>query len=328
MGLYRVVRAEQQSGGPRKRQRAFDNPRKTCVTQLEVQPPELVQRPMRKQIRPVFRNTILNTPRQRRHGTAGVGDDEVDIGVVREHTVPQQAQHGAIHVVVELRHVVGYSRGIQTAMRSCVRVQEHCRSTPIEFFEDRHLRGVARPHLCGTRVHRDAVRVERVERVLDLAQTAVRVGQRHGRKEPESTGMILPQRGGELVGASRQVARLGGTFVQRLGKRRAGYDRGGNSVPVHVAKSDLGRPGPRGAIQEGRQIVMVDIDTPGVIDGRLREQMSRRPQRRSQRQTRPRCVPQKLPAIHDSPRYCVEAALPADDSPCVPRRPRVHSAQG
>ena len=121
------------------------------------------------------------------------------------------------------------------------------------------------------RSHRDAIGVQRVERVLDLTQATVRVGERHGREEPETARVILSQRGRELVGAPCKVTGLGRAVVQGLGECGTGHNGRGDLVPVHISQSDLCRPGPRRTIQERRQVMVVDVDSPGMIDRRLSE---------------------------------------------------------
>ena len=97
-------------------------------------------------------------------------------------------------------------------------MQEYRRLAAVELFEDPHLRGIARPHSGSAALHGDAIRLERVERVLDLPQAAVGVCQRHGGEKPETAGMSLAVSGREVVRTPCQVTRGLRAVVQRLGE--------------------------------------------------------------------------------------------------------------
>src|SRR5262249_59009199 len=55
--------------------------------------------------------------------------------------------------------------------------------------------------------HADAVHLERVERVLDLAQGSLNVRKRHGREHPESARMVGDKFGAELIGFAGELSR-------------------------------------------------------------------------------------------------------------------------
>ena len=201
-----------------------------------------------------------------------MGDDKVDVGIIREHPVPQEAQDGAVDIVVELGHGGADARRIDAAERTGVRVQEHGRLAAVELFKDGPLGGITGPHRGGAAVHRDAVCVQCIESVLDLLQTAIRIRQGHGREKPETTGMILRERCSKLVRLPCQRTRFWRAVVQRLGERHARENRRCDVVPVHGFERDLGRPRPGHTPLERRHVMMVYVYTTGMIERRLRKQ--------------------------------------------------------
>ena len=118
----------------------------------------------------------------------------------------------------------------------------------------------------------DAVELERVERVGDLLQAAVDVGQRKHGKAAEAAGMVGDQLGGIFVALARELARrLSGGEIDAGCRHREHRDR--DAGLVHIGERAFGGPFPHWTVAEtgpyrGRDIarrrqMMVDVDAVG-----------------------------------------------------------------
>src|SRR5579864_3189715 len=101
-----------------------------------------------------------------------MGKNEAHIRELRRRTAYQKALCRACGVEVVLDHTGDRQTRYEiTAAARCRRVKEHYRLTPVEFFEDRRESLIARPLIQVTGPQSNAVGLERVEGVGDLAQT-------------------------------------------------------------------------------------------------------------------------------------------------------------
>jgi hypothetical protein len=80
------------------------------------------------------------------------------------------------------------------------------RLAPIEFCHHRQKQGGAEPFVAVARHQADAVGLERVERIGDLLQAAVDIGQRHRCETAEASGMVRQQLGRIFVALARKLA--------------------------------------------------------------------------------------------------------------------------
>ncbi len=81
------------------------------------------------------------------------------------------------------------------------------RLAPVQFGKHRREHRVARPLVAVARHEADAVRLEHVQRVLDLAQGAFHVRHRHGREQAEAPRMRARHLGTVVVADARHLAR-------------------------------------------------------------------------------------------------------------------------
>ena len=77
-------------------------------------------------------------------------------------------------------------------------------ATTIQLVEHRPQPNVTQPHVAVAREKADAIRLQRVERILDLAQAGVDVRQRQDRKEPEAPLVVRHHSSAVLVHVARQ----------------------------------------------------------------------------------------------------------------------------
>src|SRR5450432_1206398 len=82
-------------------------------------------------------------------------------------------------------------------------MEERCRLAAVQLGEHRRKRRVARPSRAGggrvTRHNGDAICVERVEGIFDLAQRRVWIWQRQCREQAEAARMLAHHLGGVVV---------------------------------------------------------------------------------------------------------------------------------
>ena len=81
------------------------------------------------------------------------------------------------------------------------------RLAAIEFLHDRQEQRIAKPLVAIARHQGDAVGLQRVERVGQLAQAAFGIGERQHREIAEPSGMIRDQLGGILVRLAAELSR-------------------------------------------------------------------------------------------------------------------------
>src|SRR6266705_4216098 len=120
------------------------------------------------------------------------------------------------------------------------------RLAPIELLPDRCEGSVAEIFVLVARHQADAVGLERVERVFDFLETALRVEQRNGRETGKAARVVPCELRTELVAEARDS-----TSLLDVRDRRARLDqrkyRCGDAALVHVFDRHGGRPLERGA---------------------------------------------------------------------------------
>src|SRR5262249_23214293 len=81
--------------------------------------------------------------------------------------------------------------------------------------------------------HADALHLEGIERVLDLAKGTINIWKRHGREHPEPARMVGNDLGAELVGLAGELSR--GVEIAKEDTRLAnGQYRGRHTSLVHI----------------------------------------------------------------------------------------------
>jgi hypothetical protein len=120
-------------------------------------------------------------------------------------------------------------------------MHEHHRLAPIDLLEHRRESGIAQELAGITRHQSDAVELENIERVIDLGQAAIGVGQRDGGEHAEPAGIIADQLRAELIAGAGARPRRRAVFEPdaRTGDR---IDGGGNAGLVHLLDRALHRP--------------------------------------------------------------------------------------
>src|SRR5213596_122583 len=120
------------------------------------------------------------------------------------------------------------------------------RLAPIELLPDRCEGSVAEIFVLVARHQAHAVGLERVERVFDFLETALRVEQRNGRETGKTARVVPCELRSELVAEARHS-----TSLLDVRDRRARLDqrkyRCGDAALVHVFDRHGGRPLERGA---------------------------------------------------------------------------------
>src|SRR6185437_3853645 len=139
----------------------------------------------------------------------------------------------------------------------------------MELLEQREVMRIAEPPIAHIGHERDAVGLQRIERVFRLAQAALDIEDRHRGEKPETAAMIGRLAGHELVPLPRHraIARLIAGTPHR-GTIRHRQDRRSDTALVHILKRD--RRGPaldsRRAADaaahqvEDRRRMMMDVD--------------------------------------------------------------------
>ncbi len=225
----------------------------------------------------------------------------------------QDARNGARGVGAVFDHRLVDAGNEVAAAERRFRMGEHQRLAAVQFLHHRLEGGIAQPFVAVAGEQDDAVGLEHVEAIFELAQAAFDVGQRQRREHAEAAGMV----GGELrrivVAVARDAAALRVVADPDAGRGDRG-DRGRDAGLVHVGERLLRRPGDRRRLQQrahlvdvlGRSDVMMHVDAvrPGGAGGRRRR--SARLRRGNRR--RP---PRRKPVHPTTPRWRARAARPA-----------------
>ena len=163
------------------------------------------------------------------------------------------------------------------------------RLAPVELVEHRHEGRVAEILVLVAGEQPDAVGLQRVERVLDLLEAAVRVGQRDRGKQAEPALVVAHHAGAVVVDLARELAGRLGLAEPDAGLHR-GDDRGLHAALVHVVERLLHRPVGQAAgadllkrlpLHRGEIVVMhVDARLCGLRARRLARRAGAEPERR------------------------------------------------
>ncbi|OIQ63139.1 hypothetical protein GALL_553220 [mine drainage metagenome] len=120
---------------------------------------------------------------------------------------------------------------------------------PVEFFHHGQKGGIAEPLVVIVRQQADAVELEGVERVRDLLQAAVDVGERKHCETSEAARMVGDQLCGVFVALAHELAR--GFSRREIDARlRHREHRNRDARLVHVGERLLGGPFPHRSIAE------------------------------------------------------------------------------
>src|SRR5215831_6551704 len=162
-------------------------------------------------------------------------------------------------------------------------MEEGCRLATVQLGEHRRKRCVARPRRAGgghvTRHNGYAICVERVEGIIDLAQSRVCIGQRQRSEQAEAARMVAHQLGGVLVafaGETFGFFDISEPWTRRRNRKNPGRD----AIAVHRfdrarlrpaferraqgGRSALPQRGMALRVEEGRRkVMMMQIDPPG-----------------------------------------------------------------
>src|SRR5579875_755647 len=119
----------------------------------------------------------------------------------------------------------------------------------VELLEQREVVRIAEPFIAHIGHQRDAVGLERIERVSGFDKAALDIEDRHRREDAEAAGVIrrLPRREFVPLPRHRAVARLIAALPYG-GAVRHREDGGCDAVLVHIVERDRGRP----ALNAGR----------------------------------------------------------------------------
>ena len=139
---------------------------------------------------------------QRRNRGTGMIDDDSQIRKGRQHAVHEQADDGASRVEVELHHLRADAWHHVAAAARERRMNKDDGFAPVQFAPDRREDRVAGIFIANAAEDADAIRVQRVEGVLDFAQRAVDVRHRDGGEQPEPPGMVDHHLRDEVVHAA------------------------------------------------------------------------------------------------------------------------------
>src|SRR6202789_488943 len=105
--------------------------------------------------------------------------------------------------------------------RRWVRIRDGLAS--LQFLHDGVEGGVAEPLVVIAREQSHSIRLQYIERVLDFAKAAVRVGKRYGRKHAKASRIIHSQRGCIFVAVAGQATSLFLIAEPDPGRTHGGY---------------------------------------------------------------------------------------------------------
>src|ERR1700674_1383452 len=112
---------------------------------------------------------------------------------------------------------------------------------PVEFLENRSEKRIAEPFVAVAREHANALGLEYIEAVLDLAQAAFDIRQRQRDEDAEAARMIRSQARRLVVAATRETPGYR-VIPEPHTRRRYRRDRRGYAGPVHVFDGFSSRP--------------------------------------------------------------------------------------
>ena len=170
---------------------------------------------------------------QERHRPAGVGKNPADVAKFLRVATEDDIGDGARGVGAELDHDrrLGLDQIDAAIGRGRMGIDDGL--APVELFHHRQKRGIAEPFVAVARHQADTVGLQRIERIGDLLQAAVGIGQRNHRKTSEPAGMIRRELRRVIVALARQFScgLAGGEIERRRGHRE---DRGCHARFVHI----------------------------------------------------------------------------------------------
>ncbi len=206
-------------------------------------------------------------------------EEKADVPELRQPAVEQQAQHGARGVLRVLDQRGRHARHEAAAAIRRERMEIRHGLAAIELLEDRDEERVAGPGISVAGHEPDAVGLEHVERVFDLAQRALDIGHGHRGEEAEAALVVAPHLRRIVVAQPRQAARLL-LLAEPDARRRDRQHRGGGAGAVHLRHGAGDAPFPLRRLQPAEAVVtpplgerlevlrrkemVVDVDARGV----------------------------------------------------------------
>src|ERR1700728_349467 len=168
-------------------------------------------------------------------------EDKCYIGAARHRAIERKAGDGARGVGWKFDDR-GVKSGEDIAAARHRRMDEHLGFTPAKLVEYSCESVVAEQLAVVAAQQSDAVEIERVERVLDLLETAFGVRQRYRRKHAETAGIILDHLRAELVADPGAHAGRFAAVVEPHAGSCHGHDSRGDAGLVHLVEGELRSP--------------------------------------------------------------------------------------
>jgi hypothetical protein len=182
-----------------------------------------------------------------RHGAAGVRPDHLHVRVAPRGAAEHHLGNPARRVGAVLDVGVAQAGHDAHAAGMARRVGVEHGAAAVELLEHWRKHRVAQELVAVVGAEIDAVGLERIERVFDLLERAVDVGERQIGEVAETAGMVGGELGGKLVGEPRELARLRVVFGLEVRHRDRGH-RERHAALVHVL--ELARDG-RALVEPG-----------------------------------------------------------------------------
>ena len=223
------------------------------------------------------------------HRAAAVGPDESDVGKARNRAAREHAQNGARGIDHELDSAIlaVFERGLAGA-RGAERMAIDHGLAPVQLLHQRGEQWVSEIVPLVARKHAGAIGVKRVERVFELLERALHVGQRQRGEEAKAPGVIADHFRREFIALARQASRLA-VIAEPHARVADRQDRGGDVAFAHLVERFLRRPveqrllaglGDFGAHRGHGEVVMrIDAEGAGRAGIALRPQGAGRQQR-------------------------------------------------
>ena len=159
-------------------------------------------------------------PRYADQRTAGMREDEAHVGAPRSRLADDEAGDRAHRVHRILEHLIRHARQQALAARGIRRVHVDDGLAAVELVEHGREARIAEPGVAVAREQAEAVGFQRIERVFDLAQGSVDVGQRQHGEQSEAAFVIADHaRHGELVHLARESPRFLRVAEPNAGRR-------------------------------------------------------------------------------------------------------------